>query len=371
MNIRPATTSPDELSNADDRRGRTVPTSSGVAKAHDTSPALGAPLWSAIVIARNEAARIGRCLASLTRALEGRSHEILVVDSASTDDTARIVKGLGIRIVRIPGDFPLSPAAGRHVGYLHARGSLLLFMDGDSDLMGDWLDAAEAALADPRTAGVAGFRRLVDSRSVNLLRADQYSDASATTPVASEHLGGPAAYRRDVLLEVGGFNPFLRAYEEAELGGRIRHAGYALLRLPVPMTHHYVTGGHESHRDLIRRARAGYLLGRGQLLRYGVAHHCVAAPHVEGLSRLVGFAVLELALLVGFVLAVSGLGSAVLEAAAVAMLALFAVFALRARSLRKPLYYFCEWAVAAPMFILGFLGSPRRADEYPAVAPAP
>ena len=54
---------------------------------------------SVIVMTRNEEARIGRCLAAL-----GDFSEVVVVDSGSTDDTARIAAAAGARVVPFAWD---------------------------------------------------------------------------------------------------------------------------------------------------------------------------------------------------------------------------------------------------------------------------
>jgi len=57
------------------------------------------PALSAIVIAKNEQVMIGRCLA----ALEGWADEIVVVvDTASTDDTLKIARGYTERVIESP-----------------------------------------------------------------------------------------------------------------------------------------------------------------------------------------------------------------------------------------------------------------------------
>ena len=53
---------------------------------------------SVVVIGRNEAARIGACLESIRSSLGVLSHEIIYVDSRSTDDSVAIAKTYGAPI---------------------------------------------------------------------------------------------------------------------------------------------------------------------------------------------------------------------------------------------------------------------------------
>ena len=81
-----------------------------------------------------------------------------------------------------------------------------------------------------------------------------------------QHGGGAAAYRRDVLEQVGSFNPFLFSDEEPELCLRIRRAGYRIARLNQPIAYHYSDPASAISTLFARRSRNLYL-GPGQALR--------------------------------------------------------------------------------------------------------
>src|SRR5262249_15130413 len=118
-------------------------------------PRDSSPEWTVVVVARNEEAHIRRCLESILEAMKHRSHEIMLFDSPSTDRTADIGRTLGVTVITLPDHFPLSPAAGRHVGFTRAKGRYVLFMDGDSVLDPTWVDSALSAFMEPRVAGVS------------------------------------------------------------------------------------------------------------------------------------------------------------------------------------------------------------------------
>ncbi len=99
---------------------------------------------SVVVCTRNRALRLRATLHDLTRQTLGRSAkwEILVVDNASTDDTAAVASALGddprVRYVYEP-ELGLSHARNR--GAVEARGRVIIWIDDDVAIPDGWLDA--------------------------------------------------------------------------------------------------------------------------------------------------------------------------------------------------------------------------------------
>ena len=324
-----------------------------------------APQWSIIVIARNEEACIGACLESVLRTFASRSYELIVVDSASTDRTVAIAAIFPARILQLPETAPLRPAAGRHIGFTRSRGRWILFLDGDSTLDTDWLEEAEAAFkADPELGGVAGEmeHRLHSAESGTPVKFNQpYPDADYE---AADFLGGSAAYTREALLKAGGFNPHLRSCEEAELGARVRKAGYRLLRLRSIMTRHFPKHADETAPELLRRIRRGFFVGLGQFPRYCYFQRLpVVAPFITIRRHVQFFVLAMLGLLAGTVSVVLARAEMFLAWAA-GMMLVFVVFAAKSGSVRKPAYYFLEWTLASPLVIWGLVQRPRTIGEF-------
>ncbi|GHT96509.1 hypothetical protein FACS1894116_13770 [Betaproteobacteria bacterium] len=95
------------------------------------------PFLSVIIPAYNAAGTIGRCLETLDRALSETRHEILVVDDASSDNTARQVEKLAkklpaVRLVRHSRNQGPGPA--RNSGLSEARGEFIWFVDADDEI---------------------------------------------------------------------------------------------------------------------------------------------------------------------------------------------------------------------------------------------
>ena len=91
------------------------------------------PRLSLIVITKNEAAAIARCLRSADFA-----DEIVVLDSASADKTAEIARSLGARVI-VSADWPgFGPQKNRALR--EASGDWVLSLDAD-----EWIEPALAA----------------------------------------------------------------------------------------------------------------------------------------------------------------------------------------------------------------------------------
>jgi len=90
---------------------------------------------SGVVIAKNEADRIGRCVASLARVCS----EVIVLDSGSGDATAAVATAAGARVEQQPW---LGFAAQKNAAIARAAQPWVLLLDAD-----EWLDAdADAEL---------------------------------------------------------------------------------------------------------------------------------------------------------------------------------------------------------------------------------
>ncbi|MCG7284888.1 glycosyltransferase family 2 protein [Cellulomonas sp. ACRRI] len=108
---------------------------------------------SVVVPARDEEDRLPRCLASLA-AQTRLPDEVVVVDNASTDATARLAAAAGARVVH-EAERGIWPAAA--AGYDAATGDVIARVDADTVLPPDWLARVEALLTDdPGCAAVTG-----------------------------------------------------------------------------------------------------------------------------------------------------------------------------------------------------------------------
>ena len=192
---------------------------------------------AAVVIGRNEGARLKRCLASLKA-----FSPVIYVDSGSTDGSVEAARATGADVVTLDAAFPFTAARARNAGL--ARLSRIApdtpfvqMIDGDCEMREGWIETARSALEkDEGLAGVAGRRR---ERHPEASLWNALTDAEWDTPVGpATAVGGDAVFRRTALAEVGGYPDDMIAGEEPEMCYRMRQAGWRLARIDAEMTLH-------------------------------------------------------------------------------------------------------------------------------------
>lgn len=217
---------------------------------------------AAVVIGRNEGARLTACLT----ALKGQVAQVIYVDSGSSDGSMATARALGARAVALDMSKPFTAARARNAGISHVGEDidLIQFLDGDCVLRDGWIEVAVAFLQEhPDVAVVCGRRReRFPQSSVYNRLIDREWD---TTPGAAKACGGDALMRRVALVGVGGYRDSLIAGEEPELCVRLRAAGWQIWRLDAEMTWH--DADMSRFRQWWRRSkRAGHAFAEGAAL---------------------------------------------------------------------------------------------------------
>ncbi|MFU1476986.1 glycosyltransferase family 2 protein [Roseovarius sp. C7] len=247
----------------------------------------------AVVIGRNEGARLSAALQSLT----GRVRRIVYVDSGSSDDSVTRAEALGAEVVKLDMARPFTAARARNAGFA-ALGAdvapLVQFIDGDCQVAAGWIDNARDLLAEKTSIVVVCGRRREIAPDASVY--NRLIDLEWDTPVGETRAcGGDFMIRSTAFAEVGGFDASLIAGEEPELCLRLRRAGGRIWRLDAEMTTHDAAIMRLS--QWWRRARrAGFAFAEGAA-RYGFApeRHWLK----ECLRAVVWGAVLPLAGLIG------------------------------------------------------------------------
>lgn len=250
----------------------------------------------AVVIGRNEGARLAACLGSL----RGQVRRLVYVDSGSTDGSVAVARSLGAEVVALDLSVPFTAARARNAGLDVLAPDPPVFVqlvDGDCEVDGGWIAAARAAFADhPRAVVVCGRRR---ERFPRASIYNALADREWDTPVGKAMAcGGDALMRYAAVRAVGGYRADLIAGEEPELCLRLRAAGGEVWRIDAAMTLHdaaLLRFGQWWRRTL----RAGYAFAEGAALHgAGPDRHWVA----ETRRAVVWGAALPLGIIVGGVL---------------------------------------------------------------------
>ena len=194
------------------------------------------PLFSVVVIGRNEGVRLRRCLESVSAmARPNFTTEVIYADSGSVDGSVALAEQMGAKTIALHPERP-SAALGRNAGWRAATGSIILFLDGDTILHPNFVADSLSEFTVPKVAVVWGHRReLHPERSLYNRTLDL---DWIYLPGPTLYCGGDALFRRDVLAATGGFDETLIAGEEPDLCRRIAALGFTILHVDRPMTGH-------------------------------------------------------------------------------------------------------------------------------------
>jgi GT2 family glycosyltransferase len=233
---------------------------------------------SVVIVNWNSRDLLGRCIDALEKQTL-RASKILVVDNASTDGSADRLGNDAAEIELIRLDTNHGFARANNIGLKRCAGRCpwVVLLNPDAFAEPDWLERLmDAARANPECA-FFGSRMLVASDETTLdgagdvyhrsglgwrrghgQRADgKYLEREEVFSVCA----AAALYRRDALLEVGGFDErYFGYFEDTDLAFRLRLAGYRGLYVPDAVVRHVgsATTGKDSdftiyhgHRNLV------------------------------------------------------------------------------------------------------------------------
>ncbi len=223
-----------------------------------TTPVTDNPAVSIVILNWNGRPLLEESLPALEYALRGSriTHEVIVVDNGSSDDSVAFVERAFPRYRVVPLPANLGFGEGNNAGVRAARYGLVLLLNNDMLVQRGFLEPLVGAM-NSSTFAVScqvflppGVRREETGKTVARFRHGRLELSHEEITAADEanrtvHVfwagGGSSLYRKDLFLELGGFDSlYSPSYaEDADLSFRAWQAGY-----PSVMA----TGSHVLHK---------------------------------------------------------------------------------------------------------------------------
>ena len=199
------------------------------------------PKVSVVICAYNAEPTMHACLTSLQN-LKYPAFEVIVVDDGSTDRTGAIADGFeGMHVIHQENK---GLSAARNVGIAASLGEIVAFTDSDCVVDPDWLHYLVATFIQTGFPAVGGPNLPPPEDSV-------VAACVAASPggplhvllddVEAEHIPGcNMAFRREVLDEIGGFDPIYRsAGDDVDVCWRLQDRGHRIGFSPAAMVWHF------------------------------------------------------------------------------------------------------------------------------------
>lgn len=194
------------------------------------------------------------CLRSLSQHSGAGDVEVIVVDDASPDHSAKALRAIeGLQLVENPQNVGFVGSC--NAGANAARGKYFVFLNNDTQVTSGWLDALLRCFAEEPDCGLAGSRLIYpdgrlqeaggwvfsDGTSWNVGRFDSSTASAYGYRRRTDYLSGAAIMiRRELFLDLGGFDERYAPayYEDTDLAFAVRDAGLSVFYEPDSVVVH-------------------------------------------------------------------------------------------------------------------------------------
>jgi GT2 family glycosyltransferase len=243
------------------------------------------PKVSVVVCAYNAARTLPECLASLMQ-LDYPDYEVILVDDGSKDSTPSIAGEFPqVRYIR-QDNHGLSFA--RNVGAQHADGEIVAYTDADCVADEDWLRCLVQAMRDQDVPAIGGpnITPSSDGWSARCVAASPGNPSHVMFDDRyAEHIPGcNMAFRREAILELGGFDQQYRAAgDDVDFCWRLLDHGGAIGYAPGAFVWHHRRNTVQAYlKQQIGYGRAEALLHFMHPHRFSMFGHCAWHGRIYG-----------------------------------------------------------------------------------------
>lgn len=245
------------------------------------------PKISVVVVSLGRPTLLARCLTAIGQ-LDYPKFEIVVVADAAGTQAVQAM-GWQDRVKLVAFDIPNISSA-RNAGIAASAGDIIALIDDDAVPEPTWLTHLIAPFSDETIAAAGGYvigrngisfqwrARAVDARAQKIPlehEGDEPFDPAAPEGFVVTTEGTNCAFRRDVLAELGGFDPAFRFYlDETDVNLRLAAIGGRTVIVPLARVHHgYAASG---RRDADRTPR--------DLTEIGASSAVFLRKHADGVD---------------------------------------------------------------------------------------
>ncbi|MBI4596952.1 MAG: glycosyltransferase [Candidatus Omnitrophica bacterium] len=171
-----------------------------------------------------------------------RDFELLIIDDASTDQSAARIESFGdprIRLIRNPRNLGQTPSL--NLGMAESRGRYIARMDQDDVCLPDRLQQQVACLdarSDVAAVGTWAFLIGPEGRATEMVgtRVDEFGTFLGMTLTFASPIGHPTlVIRRDVLAAFGGYDESFAPCEDYALWCHLAERRHGLVSIPRPL----------------------------------------------------------------------------------------------------------------------------------------
>ncbi len=228
---------------------------------------------SIVICTRNRCAQLGQALEAVAGVRSHHTWEAIVIDNASSDDTASVIASFAARDPRFRHVHEAQQGLGaaRDTAWRHASGAIVSFTDDDCYVAEDFVDRIVEAFAERPQAGYLGGRILLHDPSdapVTIMTREQAFDIAPRAYIPAGLLqGANLSFRREVLEAIGGLSRDMGAgtpfpCEDVDAVATASWQGFAGGYDPRPVVSHH----HGRKAAQVPSLRAGYDAGRAAYL---------------------------------------------------------------------------------------------------------
>ena len=205
---------------------------------------------SFIVIGKNEAKNLNRCFKSIIETISYNKlseYEIIYIDSNSTDNSIEIAQSFSeIKIFKITGIF--NAAIARNIGAKESKGNVLFFIDGDMEIIPEFLPMVYSKNYGLRYNFVSGqfIDYYYDDNGRFLHKAKYYGNLRKERKESTT--GGLFLIKNETWKSVNGMNTKYKRNQDFDLALRLSKKGVKLLRKKELLARHYTISYNDSRR---------------------------------------------------------------------------------------------------------------------------